>query len=338
MIKAYQKCLDTKYGEIDIITLKSEDMEVILSSYGAAIYQIKVLGHLVTVAPQNFDDYFQSPFFYGKTIGRTSGRLILPSFKINHAYYPIKPFRGEKIKLHGGPTGFSFRHFKSFNLQSSDKYASVSFQYTSLHMEEEFPGEMDVIVTYRLTDEMDLWITYDAKSDHDTLCNLTNHTYFNLSTASNHIYNHDLLIHANAYLEIDEENIVLSKKETYQTPFDFHLKANLGERLFEMKQTPFNGFDHTWLLDDVINKIEVDEPSSPVRLAVETSYPAVVIYTHNHPSPTRLEQFKHDGTHSSFTLECQFEPGGINYSYLNSSILRKGEKYHHFIKYKFIEK
>lgn len=338
MIKADKRVVDTKYGEIDLITLKSEDMEVILTSFGAAIYQIKVFGNLVTVAPQAFDDFFQSTFYYGKTIGRTSGRLVLPSFKINHAYYPIRSYRGEKVKLHGGPTGFSFRHFKLCGLKIKDEEASVSFCYRAMHMEEDYPGEMDVIVTYTLNRDMELMISYQAQTDHDTLCNLTNHTYFNLSTTANHIYYHDMIIRSKHYLDINEDNIILSQKPTLDTPFDFNQKTRLGERIMVMKDTPFNGFDHTWLLDDIPEKIEIDEPSSPVKLIIETSYPAVVIYTHNHPAPSKLEQIKNDGTHSSFTLECQFEPGGIHYPYLNDNVLKKDETYKHYIRYKFVEK
>jgi aldose 1-epimerase len=338
MIKVEKKKVDTNLGEIDLISMKSSDMEVVLTSYGAAVYSIKVLGNLVTVAPQQFDLFFRSPFFYGKTIGRTSGRLILPSYQIDHAYYPIKPFRGDKVKLHGGPSGFSYRHFKTLVHTSGEDEGSVSFMYQSMHMEEEFPGELKLIVTYKLTKSMGLNIMFEATSDHDTLCNITNHTYFNLSTSRTNILDHQFQIHADHYLEIDQDNIVLSKKSVKDTLFDFNVKTNLGERIKKMQLTPFNGFDHTWLFNNQKTKMEIDEPSSPVKLIVETSYPAVVIYTHNYPSPTKLEQFKHDGTHSSFTLECQFEPGGIHFPYLNSAILRKNELYKHHILYQFVEK
>jgi len=338
MIKVEKKKVDTHLGEIDLITMKSSDMEVILTSYGAAVYSIRVLGNLVTVAPQQFDHFFRSPFFYGKTIGRTAGRLVLPSYQIDHSFYPIKPYRGEKVKLHGGPTGFSFRHFKTLTYTSSEHEGSVSFMYTSLHMEEEFPGEMRVIVTYKLTEDMGLKVLFEARSDHDTLCNLTNHTYFNLSTSRNNILDHMLKIDADHYLEIDADNIIQSKKDVKGTPFDFRKSTDLGARIKEMQQTPFNGFDHTWLFNDVKQKIEIDESSSPIKLIVETDYPSVVIYTHNYPAPTKLEQFKHDGTHSSFTLECQYEPGGIHYPYLNSAVLRKNELYKHYILYQFVEK
>ncbi|TNF07566.1 MAG: hypothetical protein EP317_04480 [Bacillota bacterium] len=338
MIKVEKKKVDTNLGEIDLITMKSDDMEVILTSYGASIYSLRVFGHIVTVAPQQFDLFFRSPFFYGKTVGRTAGRLVLPSYQIDHSFYPIKPFRGDLVKLHGGPTGFSYRHFKTLLYTSGEDEGSVSFIYTSMHMEEEFPGELRVIITYKLTKNMGLKVLFEARSDHDTLCNLTNHTYFNLSTARTNILDHLLTIHADHYLEIDEKNIIQAKKEVKGTLFDFNQQTHLGDRIKKMKETPFNGYDHTWIFKDEKVKIEVDEESSPVKLFVETDYPAVVMYTHNHPAPSKLEQFKHDGTHSSFTLECQFEPGGVHYDYLNSAILRKNELYKHYILYQFVEK
>jgi aldose 1-epimerase len=185
---------------------------------------------------------------------------------------------------------------------------------------------------------MGLKVLFEARSDHDTLCNLTNHTYFNLSTTRTNILDHEVVIHADYYLDIDENNIIKSKKAVANTPFDFNKKAYLGDRIKEMKQTPFMGFDHTWIFKDQPTKMEIDEESSPVKLYVETDYPAVVMYTHNHPAPSKLEQFKHDGTHSSFTLECQYEPGGIHYPDLNSAILRKNQLYKHYILYQFVEK
>lgn len=338
MIHVEKKILKTIVGDIDLITLKSPTMEVALTSFGAAVYYIKVLNHLVSVGPQNMDHFLQSLVYYGKTVGRTSGRLILPSFKIDNKVYPIKPFKGDNVKLHGGPTGFSFRHFKTVSSVSGETEGSVSFAYTSQHMEEEYPGKMNVLITYHLTNEMGLKIIFEADSDQDTICNLTNHTYFNLSTAKPHIFDHDITIHADHYLDIDKDVIVRAKKAVKGTPFDFNQKTNLGRRMQQMKDTPFMGFDHTWILKNQITKVEVDEVSSPVKLQVETSYPAVVIYTHNYPSPVTIEQFNTNGIHSSFTLECQYEPGGIHYPFLNQAILRKNEHYKHFILYQFVKK
>lgn len=333
-----RKKVDTNLGEIDIVTLKSDDMEVILTSYGAAIYQIYVFGHLVTVAPMQFDDFFRSPFYYGKTVGRTSGRISLPSYQIDHQYYPISAHGGKNVKLHGGPKGFSYRHFKFLSKKIDENEISVSFVYTSKHMEEEYPGELRLVVTYTLNNKMGLKISYEAKSDKDTLCNLTNHTYFNLSQMSNDILNHDIKINAFKYIEINEDLTFKEIKACKNTPFDFNLSKNLGDQIKLMRQTSFNGYDHTWIFNDEKIKIEVDEPSSPVKLLVQTSYPSLVMYTHNHPSPTKLEQFKHDGTYSSFTLECQYEPDGIHHEGLHPAILRKNELYQEYILYQFVEK
>lgn len=338
MIKIDHTKVDTFLGEIDFVKLKSSDMEVILTSYGAAVYQIRVFGRLVTVAPMEIDTFLRSPYYYGKTVGRTAGRLILPSFKIDHTYFPISSFKGEHVKLHGGPTGFSFRHFKLIEKKEYSDRAVVSFSYRSQHMEEEFPGELAVKVIYTLSQDMKLTIQYEAISDLDTLCNLTNHTYFNLSSDCNNILEHEFKINADHYLELNKDMMIQSKKSVNGTPFDFLTKKHLGTQIDQMRETSFNGFDHTWIFNDEKQKIEIDEPSSLVKMVVETSYPAVVIYTHNHPAPSKLEQFKHDGTHSSFTLECQYEPGGIHFPYLNSAILRKKQKYNHFMSFQFIEK
>lgn len=328
----------TSVGQVDLVTLSSKDMVVVLTTYGAAIYQIKVLGQTVSVAPSDLDDFLRSPFYYGKSVGRTAGRLVLPSYHIDDVSYPIKSYRGERVSLHGGINGFSFQHFLIKEIKKSENEASVSFFYHSKDREADYPGDLDVVITYTLSKDLKLNVTFEATSNQDTLCNLTNHTYFNLAKKESPIHEHQVQIQASHYLNIDDDNVILSKEEVTHTPFDFRKKKHLGTALKAMEKTSFLGFDHTWLFDSKQSWIDIDEPTSKVKLRVTTSYPAVVIYTHNHLSPSKLRRMEHGDIHSSFTLECQYEPGGIHHPYLNQAILRKHQKYHEFITFHFIKK
>jgi aldose 1-epimerase len=328
----------TSVGSIDLVTLKTDTMEVILTSYGAAVYQIWVHGHLVSVQPLDLNTFLSAKYYYGKTVGRTSGRLILPDFQIDQNIYPISEHRGEGVKLHGGPRGFSFRNFSIVKERILSEEVMVQFKYESKHLEEEYPGNLTLFVTYHLTKSQGLLIDFDATSDQDTLCNITNHLYFNLSTKRSDVLDHVMQINANQYLEIDDLLKPKQKTDVNGLPFDFRIEKHLGKQMELMKDTSFEGFDHTWLLTGALPSVVVDEPSSPVKLICETDYPAVVIFTHNQPSPDGLPQFKTDGKHSAFTLECQFEPGGIHFPFLNAAILRKNEKYHHYIRYQFVDK
>ena len=322
-------------GQFDLVILQHQEMTVKLTSYGAAIYEIRAFNQLVTVAPMDMDEFLTSSHYYGKTIGRTSGRLVVPSYQIDNQSYLVKPFDAPKTQLHGGKTGFAFRNFDILETKVLDRSASVTFKYVSRDQEEDFPGTLTLLVTYVLKDDNTLAIYHEATTTKDTLCNITNHVYFNLERNKSNMMNHQLMISSSAYLDIDREFMIKEKHTTSHTPFDFRKMHRLGDGIHNMQQTSFRGFDHTWIFDQSDLKVELFDPSSKISLKLYTDYPAVVIYTHNFPSPNRLESFNHDGRYAGLTLECQYEPGGIHHQFLNSAILRQNERYQHQIVFVF---
>lgn len=328
----------TKVGQVELVTLKNDCIELILTSYGAAIYQFIVDGNPVHMAPKNLDQFLTDELYYGKTVGRTSGRMLTPGFHLNHHFYPITPNHGTNAKLHGGPKGFSYQHFSIKQMNYNNNEVTCSFMYFSKHMEEEFPGNLEVTVTYTLNRYNEVKIKYEATSDKDTLCNLTNHIYFNLSRKNEKVLDHEMMVAADQYLEIDENVMIKSKKDVTDSVFDFRKEKNVGEVIESFKNDPLLGLDHTFLLNRKDHCVTLSEPSFAYKMICSTTYPAVVIYTHNQPSRKQLEQIKHDGFHSGITLEFLNEPGGIHYPFLNSSILKKNELYHHEIVFKFEKK
>ncbi|MBE0700639.1 MAG: galactose mutarotase [Acholeplasmataceae bacterium] len=337
----------THVGIIDIITMENDfGMKVVLINYGAALFKLMLknsqgIYENMVVAPDDLETFLKSSFYYGKTVGRTSGRLVVPSYQIDEQSFIVRPYRAGLTSLHGGRTGFSFRSFKVIDEKKEPSYASVKMRYQSKHLEEDYPGNLTLDVTYCLDNEMNLTVIYEATTDQDTLCNITNHTYFNLNPSREPITNHNLQIHASKYLDIDQNHIIHDVKQTNQSPFDFKKIKSLMSGIKHMKKTSFNGFDHTWILDDHeanVDVIRLYSSLSDVGMRVYTSYPSVVIYTHNHVAPDVLKDTRNDGIHSALTLECQFEPGGIHDEELNSAILRKGETYHHFIRFQMDRK
>lgn len=328
----------TSVGSIEWITLKSNDLTVELSSYGAGIFQIYLDGHELLVGPRNLDDYLTSTSYYGKTIGRVSGRLVVPSYEIDGTKYLVKPVGSKKTNLHGGKAGFSFKHFEITEEKVSANEVSVTMKYISRDQEEDFPGELTLFVTYTLNDQMELKIDYFAETTKDTLCNITCHPYFNFQKNKSTISGHELSIQASHYLNIDADYLIQSKDIVDKTPFDLKEAKNLGECINSLSQTSFEGYDHTWIFNQKQDQITLFDPESKLGLTVDSSYPSAVIYTHNIPSAKVLEQFGNLGIHSSIAIECQYEPGGIHHTYLNSAILRKDEHYHHYISYAFFRK
>lgn len=328
-------------GDIDMVqtvVLTNKIAEVTLISYGAGIYKYLYKGQNLIITPKTIDAYMHDLAFYGKTIGRTSGRLVVPSYEIHGKTYEVKPYHSEFTSLHGGPKGFSTQNFDVVFMTDS----KVVFRYVSEDLEEGYPGKLTLDVTYELDQEGALHIDFDAHSTKDTLCNITNHAYFNLNQKHKTILDHDIMIKASKYLNIDKNYLLKIIDQVTNTPFDFRVKKPLRDAVKNMQQTSFNGFDHTWIFDDLDDhevKASAYDPISHIGLEVYTSYPAVVVYTHNDPAIINLEgPYDQDAIHSSFTFECQYEPGGIHHKHLNQAILKKDELYHHFIIYKPYQK
>lgn len=323
-------------GLLEIITMKNENAKIVLISNGAGIYSYQYQENELIITPASIESYIKDTAYYGKTIGRTSGRLVMPSFKIDDIEYPIQAYNSEYTQLHGGATGFSKRNFHLTQAEKNDQFIKVVLRYVSKDLEEGFPGELTLDVVYQLNLDGSLDITHDATSTKDTLCNITNHAYFNFDQSQTTIYEHEIKVNASKYLDIDDNNIIKAKKDVAHTAFDLRKTTNFKFAIDKMKNTSFNGFDHTWIFDSNKNdiKAKVYNPSTKIGLNLYTSYPAVVIYTHNVVSGIDLKgPFDDKAKHCSFTLECQFEPGGIHHKDLNQAVLRKDEHYYHTIKF-----
>jgi aldose 1-epimerase len=342
-MKVTNKIEKTVVGDVNFITIENDDrLKVTLTTFGAAVYSLQFKDsndHYIerSVRPSNIDEFMTSTHYYGKTVGRISGRIMVPGYKIDDRFYEVTPFGGNNSKLHGGALGFSYRHFHIEEIIEESDQVKIIFSIYSPHMEEGFPGKIHFFVTYVITNQNGLEIYYNAKSSEDTIFNVMNHLYFNLS-GKNTIEQHKLKVLAEKYHDIDVDFNGKGLKSVERTVFDFRTLTPLEKRMKEQKQTDFLGFDHTFILnhhsiDDEVVTLEDDETKT--RLSVYTSYPAVVIYTHNQKSPSTLDAQFNDGMYSALTLECQYEPGGIHYAYLNSAILRKDEPYQHVTKYVF---
>ncbi|MFU8792961.1 MAG: aldose epimerase family protein [Acholeplasmataceae bacterium] len=342
-MKCYTETKKSNVGDVCLITLENTDgMKVILSSYGAAIYQIYVKNDhestLVTMGPSDLDLFNTSVQYYGKTIGRTSGRVLTKPFLLNNKEVTVTPFGDTRSQLHGGESGFGLRHFDVIETKALDDLAYVKFKLISKDGEAGYPGNLETVITYTLNMTNQLTVTFDATSDQDTLCNLTNHTYFNLSGQKENIDQHIISIDADAFVEVDDTYHALRLKSVEKTPYDLRNPQSFSTILHDLKETPFGGIDHTFKL----NHPEMNHPSlvvyhpiSNIGLRISTDYPALVLYTHNHYCKDVKDITLDDGHHSSIAIECQYEPGGIHYPFLHDAILKKDDTYHHVITYQF---
>lgn len=321
------KKIQSIVGEISSITLENEALKVELLSYGASIFHLFVKTpeglKEVSVQPNDINAFLTSDFYYGKTVGRTAGRIFGPSYTIDDVTHVIDG----NVLLHSGESGVSFKHFDIIDLNDNQ----VTFQITSYEEDGPYDGDMVMQVTYLIKGNS-LLIKHHAKATKKTLCNMTNHVYLNLDQHPT-ISNQHIQIHSHHYLNIDDQNKVISKEDVKGTPFDFNTMSPFKHHLDDMMETSFKGFDHTFLFHDEKKMVVTSED---LKMTLETSYPAVVLYTHNKVSPHQLiNQQVNDNRHIAFTIECQYEPGGIQVDGLNDAILMPGESYDHFIQLTF---
>jgi aldose 1-epimerase len=337
------KAFDVEGKSAELITLKNmNNMEVKLLSYGAAIVELLVpdrdnKAENVVLTYQDIEDYIQNPPYFGVTLGRTSGRIAAGEFNLDGHLYKLNKNFGANHG-HGGAKGFSHRLW-SYSIKEADNGASIEFSYKSPDGEENYPGELDVKVIYTLRQDNSLTIEYEAESDKRTLCNLTNHSYFNLSgNYKRKTTDQSLRIASRSFLELDSNLIPTGRPiDVKDTPMDFSQRKLIGrdiEKDYEQLKIG-NGYDHPWLLEGKTNQIEMYDNISGRKMNITTTYPSVVIYSFNYPSKENLKYGRAAQKHDGICFETQYEPDGINSENFNRSILQPGSKYYQKTEFKF---
>jgi len=215
----------------------------------------------VVLGYDSLEGYLKSNPYFGALIGRYGNRIARGKFSLDGKTYTLATNNGLN-HLHGGIKGFD-KVFWNIQQQSSEKGVAIRLTYQSKDMEEGYPGNLSVQVTYLLTDRDELEISYEATSDKKTIVNLTQHTYFNLTGGKRDILSHELELTANHFLPVDETLIPTGKLQPVEnTPFDFRKPVAIGARINENdgQLKAGKGYDHCWVL--------AKEPGSSEQAAV----------------------------------------------------------------------
>ena len=334
----------TNSQEVFLYTLvNSNGMKAEITNYGGIIVSLYVPDRDgnnkdVTLGFDNFEDYIHPHPFFGAIIGRHANRLEDASFTLNGVLYKLNPNEG-KNQLHGGLEGFDKKVWSSEIIGDSGQ-ESLRLRCLSPDMEENYPGNLDVTVTYTLNDRNELVIDYHAVSDKDTEVNLTNHAYFNLSGHdSGNIHNHQLMINARRFTPYPRPAYLREIRDV-PNPFDFTKMKAVGKGLLECmddEQMKFgSGYDHNFVLD-VSGKApekaaELYDPQSGRFMEVYTTKPGVQFYSGNHVN-VKGKGGTHYRKHSGLCLETQYFPNSMKHTHFPSPILRAGEVYHHITIY-----
>ena len=281
------------------------------------------------LSPKDLDDYSMNNMYHGKTIGRTANRIKGDVIKIDSKSYVLEENEFGNT-LHGGAEGLSTKTFK-YKVLDYKTSTKLVFSYISKDGESGFPGKLKTVVTYKVAKEKpEFRIDYKASSDKPTLCDLTNHAYFNLGEES--IKPLSLKIISSKYLlTTTDELLPLSMKDVFEE-LDFRnfRRIKKGLKSPEIKKGKANGYDHYLLFDEISTKPQIILKSKDVKLKINSNFEGVQIYTDNYE-----DDIKYLNTNETINRGIAIEPMD---NYLNRKILRPGEKYTRYIKYRFLGK
>ena len=292
----------------------------------------------VVMKYKDINTYKENPSYYGALIGRTSGRIADGKVILNDNVLELNKNYGVN-QGHGGTIGFS-KKFLDVITNANEEEAYIEFNYLSPSGEEGYPGNLNLKVRYTITEKNELKLSYKAISDEDTLVNLTNHSYFNLSgNCKEDILSHYLYIDSDFLVELNEKEVPTGEIiEIEGSAFDFTNPKTIGRDIEEddYQLKIGQGYDHCWILnggDDV--KIRLYHKESGRQMDVYTNQNSVVLYSLNFPDEETLECNKTANRRDALAIETQSPPIGENNIFAKYSILKKGEEYNKETIYKF---
>ena len=345
-IKIYKKYIDNNLISFISFTNKNE-FEVIFSNYGASIYAIYAPNKYgnrenVIMTPDSLEDFLDIESYYGKIIGRTSGRISDASFEIDGERYELRNNKDSDVVLHGGASKLSDVYYDYEVIEEVNK-SYVVFKCYSNDGEAGYPGDVKLKVTYTVYEEVnDVLIDYYATTNKKTVLNLTNHAYFNLSgDFKRNILEHNLMIKASRFVDLDNELLPICIRKVTDI-MDFREGKEIGLDIESdfLQEHNAKGYDHPWLFDDQNYEIcnaSLYDPMSGRQVDVYTTYPVMVVYTNNYPSFKKMRDKEIvDSKYDAICLECQFIPNGINMNTdEDKGILDVNEEYHQMTRYSF---
>ncbi len=327
------------------VMTNNHGMMVKIINYGATITSISVPDkngkrHELACGFDTIEGYFSSTYqknapYFGCTVGRYASRIKDGKFKIEGKAYTLAVNDGSN-HLHGGLSGFNKKVWSAEAIEE-DNAAGVRMSLKSPHLEEGYPGNLAVKVTFMLSNDNELVISYEGSTDQTTPLSLTNHTYFNLSAFERTIENHQAIIMADAYLAPDETNVPGGEVATVAgTSADLRTGKLLKEAIKELEK----GFEHYYLFDKGINKLRkvatFSEQESGRKLEVFTTEPGMLFYTGFFTSD-KLQRENGDqyGRYRGFCCETHRYPNRPNLENSPASVSRPGEKFESQTVFKF---
>jgi len=336
--------------KVSLYTLKNENgLTAQITNYGARVVALWVpdkSGEFKDVVWgfETISEYLKATDLYaGPIVGRYGNRIGKGKFNLEGKEYQLT-LNNNGNQLHGGPGGFYTKVWDARQFKNEQNEDALELNYLSPAGEEGYPGNLNITVTYTLTRNNELSISYTATTDSATVLNPTSHCYFNLhGTTAQSTNSHILTINADKYTPTDSLLIPTGEiADLTNTPLDFRKPTVIGERI----ETDFlalkygKGYDHNFVLIKKPNEMtlaaEVYEPATGIVMTVSTNQPAIQFYSGNFMDG--VDKGKRGEAHNyrcGIALETQNYPDAPNHSNFPVSELKSGETYKHICVYAF---
>lgn len=337
--KTYSFEMDGKIN--DVYTIFGDNgVEIDILTYGARIIRIALpdrngnLGDIV-VGCKAPEDYYQPNPYFGATIGRYGNRIGNAKFTLNGKEYFLEP-NDKAHTLHGGDSAA----FSSQIWEAEVCGDRLIMRHISPDGAGGFPATLKVEVSFRLTKKNELVIEYTARSDGDTVCNLTNHTYFNIGNKDT-VLEQELMIRSRKMTAVDKDLIPHGEYTDIDgTAYSFYPAKKIGQDIFSDAELikACNGYDFNYCIDrktprDLEHFAYVYDKETGRRMDCYTTLPGVQLYTACYTGG--FEGKKSYVNHCALCLETQGYPNSPNCPNFPSTVLKKGETYHEVTVYKF---
>ena len=299
-----------------------------LLTYGATLQSLIFADTDVALGFDDMAGYEAQDAYVGAVIGRFANRIGAGRFTLNGKTYDLFINNGPN-HLHGGKEGFDKKIWRA-----EEQADGLHLFYTSPDGEENYPGTLEVEICYHLDEEDGLHISYMAKTDQDTVVNLTNHAYFNLSGhGAGNLDDHKVRIFAGHFTENDENCLPTGEiLSVAGTPMDFREMQSVTARIAEddVQLLRGNGYDHNWIIDGSGFRkcAEAVSETTGINMETWTDQPGMQFYTANYLTPEKKGK---DGAdyhpRGAFCFETQGFPNATAFEHFPTPVLHVNEVY-----------
>lgn len=313
----------------ELIITTEKGQKVSLINIGASLTEwVTTTGANIVAGYADYHDYLKPGMYLGTNVGLNAGRIENSTFEIDQQKYHVKS--SHPHFLHGGDDSLAFRLFDISIEKVSTNQAIILFSHD--YHSEYTHSDQRVEIRYYII-EGSIKIVYDVSSTDKTLCNLTNHSYFNLDGDFFHdLSNHELYIKANRVVLVNQDIIGKDMIDVTNTEFDFRtLKPIMPTiNIIKNRKEKARGLDHYFMFEKVSSDAQVTLKSkiSNLELKVFTTYPGITIYTTNYPENKMLRQGYALTDHSAICLEAQFQSNAINDQRFDVGLVSPKQPFH----------